>query len=258
MQLLSAEQGGQHGQDGQAQGLVHGNHAPLDGGEPGAAGGGQERSDRPAPVDDGMGGGRHQQDDQRLPPGLRALFFLVQGLLDRLVDLSTGLPIVLAFIGVKLVLHWGHTLSDAVPEIPTLTSLAVIVAILAVTTVASLARSRRDPAARAHAGSLRATRAGPTRSRSPTRPRGRDRPAALQGDIDRRCFAWGRATATGRRTGQEAVRCAVVAGRRVTGGHATPSGQAPGLPRRGGSVVAPGHRPLSSMAPAARMGSRRW
>jgi tellurite resistance protein TerC len=88
--------------------------------------------------------------------GLRALFFLVQGLLDRLVYLSTGLAIVLAFIGVKLVLHWGHTLSDAVPEIPTLTSLAVIVAILAVTTVASLARSRRDPAARAHAGSLRA------------------------------------------------------------------------------------------------------
>ncbi len=88
--------------------------------------------------------------------GLRALFFLVQGLLDRLVYLSTGLAVVLAFIGVKLVLHWGHTLSDAVPEIPTLTSLAVIVAILAVTTVASLARSRRDPAARAHAGSLRA------------------------------------------------------------------------------------------------------
>jgi tellurite resistance protein TerC len=88
--------------------------------------------------------------------GLRALFFLVQGLLDRLVYLSTGLAIVLAFIGVKLVLHWGHTLSGAVPEIPTLTSLAVIVAILAVTTVASLLRSRRDPAARAHAGSLRA------------------------------------------------------------------------------------------------------
>jgi tellurite resistance protein TerC len=88
--------------------------------------------------------------------GLRALFFLVQGLLDRLVYLSTGLAVVLAFIGVKLVLHWGHTLSDAVPEIPTLGSLVVIVAILAVTTVASLARSRRDPAARAHAGSLRA------------------------------------------------------------------------------------------------------
>jgi tellurite resistance protein TerC len=88
--------------------------------------------------------------------GLRALFFLVQGLLDRLVYLSTGLAVVLVFIGVKLALHWGHTLSDAVPEIPTLTSLGVIVAILAVTTVASLLRSRRDPAARAHAGSLRA------------------------------------------------------------------------------------------------------
>jgi tellurite resistance protein TerC len=71
------------------------------------------------------------------------------------VYLSTGLAIVLAFIGVKLVLHWGHTLSDAVPEIPTLASLGVILAILAVTTAASLARTRRDPAARAHAGSLR-------------------------------------------------------------------------------------------------------
>ena len=39
--------------------------------------------------------------------GLRALFFLVKGLLDRLVYLSTGLSIILAFIGVKLVLHWG-------------------------------------------------------------------------------------------------------------------------------------------------------
>jgi predicted tellurium resistance membrane protein TerC len=77
-------------------------------------------------------------------------------MLDRLVYLSTGLAVVLAWIGVKLVLPWGHTLSDAVPEIPTLTSLAVILAILAVTTVASLVRSRRDPTARAHAGSLRA------------------------------------------------------------------------------------------------------
>jgi tellurite resistance protein TerC len=88
--------------------------------------------------------------------GLRALFFLVQGLLDRLVYLSTGLAVVLAFIGVKLVLHWGHTLSDAVPQIPTLVSLAVIVVILAITIAASLVKSRRDPAARAHAGSLRA------------------------------------------------------------------------------------------------------
>ena len=88
--------------------------------------------------------------------GLRALFFLVQGLLDRLVYLSTGLAVVLVFIGVKLALHWAHTLSDAVPEIPTLLSLAVIAAVLAVTTAASLVKARRDPAARAHAGSLRA------------------------------------------------------------------------------------------------------
>ena len=89
--------------------------------------------------------------------GLRALFFLVRGLLDRLVYLSTGLAVVLAFIGVKLVLHWGHTLFDEVPEIPTLFSLGVI---LAITTVASLARVRRDPAMRAHAGSVRAHRRG--------------------------------------------------------------------------------------------------
>jgi tellurite resistance protein TerC len=88
--------------------------------------------------------------------GLRALFFLVRGLLDRLVYLSTGLAVVLAFIGVKLVLHWGHTLSDAVPQVPTLASLGVIAVILAVTTAASLARTRRDPAARARAGSVRA------------------------------------------------------------------------------------------------------
>jgi tellurite resistance protein TerC len=88
--------------------------------------------------------------------GLRALYFLVQGLLDRLVYLSTGLAVVLAFIGVKLVLHWGHGVSDAVPEVSTGASLAVILGVLAVTTVASLLRTRRDPAARAHAGALRA------------------------------------------------------------------------------------------------------
>jgi tellurite resistance protein TerC len=88
--------------------------------------------------------------------GLRALFFLVKGLLDRLVYLSTGLSLILAFIGVKLILHWAHTdLSPAVPEIGTPVSLAVIVAVLIVTTVASLIKVRRDPAARAHAGSLR-------------------------------------------------------------------------------------------------------
>jgi TerC family integral membrane protein len=87
--------------------------------------------------------------------GLRALFFLVAGLLDRLVYLSTGLSLILALIGVKLLLHYGHLQSDAIPEIATETSLAVIVAVLLVTTIASIVKTRGDPAARAHAGALR-------------------------------------------------------------------------------------------------------
>ena len=90
--------------------------------------------------------------------GLRALFFLVKGLLDRLVYLSTGLSIILAFIGVKLILHWLHVdISPAVPEIPTLVSLAVILVVLAVTVVASLVKTRNDPTAHAHPGSLKLT-----------------------------------------------------------------------------------------------------
>jgi len=91
--------------------------------------------------------------------GLRALFFLVKGLLDRLVYLSTGLSVILAFIGVKLILHWAHVdIDPRVPEIPTPVSLGVIVVILAVVTVASLVKTRHDPSAKAHPGSLRAHR----------------------------------------------------------------------------------------------------
>jgi tellurite resistance protein TerC len=87
--------------------------------------------------------------------GLRALYFLVKGLLDRLVYLSTGLSLILAFIGVKLILHWAHVdLDPRVPEIPTPVSLAVILVILVVVTVASLAKTRLDPTSKAHAGSL--------------------------------------------------------------------------------------------------------
>ncbi|MEU0008065.1 TerC family protein [Streptomyces sp. NPDC006314] len=86
--------------------------------------------------------------------GLRALYFLVTGLLDRLVYLSAGLAVILAFIGVKLVLHWGHGIESSIPEITTAVSLAVIGAVLTVTTVASVIKSRRDPAARAHAGAV--------------------------------------------------------------------------------------------------------
>lgn len=87
--------------------------------------------------------------------GLRALYFLVTGLLDRLVYLSSGLALVLAFIGAKLGLHWGHLQNDSVPEISTTFSLAVIGVVLTITTVASLIKSKRDPTAKAHAGSLR-------------------------------------------------------------------------------------------------------
>jgi tellurite resistance protein TerC len=88
--------------------------------------------------------------------GLRPLFFLVSGLLDRLVYLSMGLSVILTFIGVKLVLHFAHLQHESIPEISTGASLAVIVVVLAVTTIASLARVRRQPRLRAHAGSLRA------------------------------------------------------------------------------------------------------
>src|ERR1700754_405286 len=96
--------------------------------------------------------------------GLRALFFLVKGLLDRLIYLSTGLALILAFIGVKLVLHWAHVdISESVWEISTNLSLIVIAVVLTVTTVASLVAVRRDPSKKAHAGSLRARREGPER-----------------------------------------------------------------------------------------------
>ncbi|MCV7433394.1 TerC family protein [Mycolicibacterium bacteremicum] len=94
--------------------------------------------------------------------GLRALFFLVKGLLDRLVYLSTGLSIILAFIGIKLVLHWGHVdINPSIPEINTYLSLVVIIVILVIVTVASLIKTRNDPSAKAHPGSLRATRRKP-------------------------------------------------------------------------------------------------
>ena len=86
--------------------------------------------------------------------GLRALYFLVQGLLDRLIYLSTGLAVILVFIGVKLVLHWAHGIWPDVPEIATSQSLAFIVVVLTVTTIASLIVSRRDPSRVAHPGSV--------------------------------------------------------------------------------------------------------
>jgi tellurite resistance protein TerC len=85
--------------------------------------------------------------------GLRQLFFLLGGLLDRLVFLSTGLAVVLGFIGIKLMLEALHTNElpfinggepvDWAPQIPVTLSLAVIVTVLGITAVASLLHTRR-------------------------------------------------------------------------------------------------------------------
>lgn len=86
--------------------------------------------------------------------GLRALFFVLRNLLEKLVYLAVGLSIILAFIGVKLMLTFGHRVSPDVPEIPTVFSLVVILVVLTVTTVASLVKVSRDPSARAHTGPI--------------------------------------------------------------------------------------------------------
>jgi tellurite resistance protein TerC len=86
--------------------------------------------------------------------GLRALYFLLKGLLDKLVYLSLGLSIILMFIGVKLIMTYVHEIVAEVPKIPTLVSLAVIGAILVISTVASFIKVRKDPDAHAHAGRI--------------------------------------------------------------------------------------------------------
>jgi tellurite resistance protein TerC len=86
--------------------------------------------------------------------GLRQLYFLLGGLLDRLVFLNVGLAVVLGFIGVKLVLealagnnlpfiNGGEHVAWA-PHIPIWLSLSVIIGTLAIATVASLIKSSRD------------------------------------------------------------------------------------------------------------------
>ncbi|MGK5641540.1 TerC family protein [Streptomyces sp. URMC 126] len=75
--------------------------------------------------------------------GLRQLYFLIGGLLRKLVHLSYGLSVILGFIGVKLVLHALHESGVAVPEISIPVSLGVICAVLAVTTVTSLRASAK-------------------------------------------------------------------------------------------------------------------
>jgi tellurite resistance protein TerC len=89
--------------------------------------------------------------------GLIELYFLIGGLLRKLVYLSVGLAVVLGFIGIKLVIEAMHGNNlpflnggkpiDLIPAIPTWLSLLVILVILAVTTIASLVKNRRDATA---------------------------------------------------------------------------------------------------------------
>jgi tellurite resistance protein TerC len=82
------------------------------------------------------------------------MYFLLGGLLDRLVYLSYGLAAVLAFIGAKLILDALHGNNvpfinggepvEWAPHVPIWLSLTVIVVVLGVATVASLAKSSRD------------------------------------------------------------------------------------------------------------------
>jgi tellurite resistance protein TerC len=74
--------------------------------------------------------------------GLRQLYFLLQGLMDRLVHLSRGLAFILAFIGVKMVLHAAHSLGVHTPEVSLELSLAVIITTLTVTAITSIVSTR--------------------------------------------------------------------------------------------------------------------
>lgn len=86
--------------------------------------------------------------------GLRALYFLLKGLLDKLVYLSLGLAIILVFIGIKLVLAFGYSVNPDFPHISTNASLAFILVVLLITGFASWLKVRKDPTAVAHAGTV--------------------------------------------------------------------------------------------------------
>ncbi|QFQ96477.1 TerC family protein [Streptomyces phaeolivaceus] len=81
--------------------------------------------------------------------GLRQLYFLIGGLLKKLVHLSYGLSVILGFIGVKLVLHALHESGVHVPEISIPVSLGVICGVLIITTITSLLATKKQARAEA-------------------------------------------------------------------------------------------------------------
>ncbi|MGW1337557.1 TerC family protein [Streptomyces rubiginosohelvolus] len=104
--------------------------------------------------------------------GLRQLYFLIGGLLKKLVHLSYGLSVILGFIGVKLVLHALHENGVHTPEISIPFSLSVIGGVLVITTITSLIASKKQAAAEAQeaekAEAEKAGTAGPADEESKT------------------------------------------------------------------------------------------
>ncbi|MBM7054036.1 TerC family protein [Streptomyces durocortorensis] len=105
--------------------------------------------------------------------GLRQLYFLIGGLLKKLVHLSYGLSVILGFIGVKLVLHALHENGVHTPEISIPFSLSVICGVLVITTITSLIASKKQAAAEAEGAAkaeeaAKAETAGPADEESKT------------------------------------------------------------------------------------------
>ena len=112
--------------------------------------------------------------------GLRQLYFLIDGLLDRLVYLHYGLAAILGFIGVKLVIHALHENElpfinggehwDVIPEPTIVVSLAWIVGVLTITVLTSLAKNRKDARIAAAERSVAEARAANQRHVIPEAP----------------------------------------------------------------------------------------
>jgi tellurite resistance protein TerC len=86
--------------------------------------------------------------------GLRALYFLLRGLLDKLIYLSLGLSIILIFIGIKLFLTYFHEVDNSIPKISTNVSLLFIAVVLISVFIGSAIKLRLDPSAKGHAGRI--------------------------------------------------------------------------------------------------------
>ena len=76
--------------------------------------------------------------------GLRALYFLVAGMLDRFCYLNYGLAAVLGFVGAKMIAQWWFAGNSQQPWIPAWVSLAVIIALLGIAILASIIHTRSN------------------------------------------------------------------------------------------------------------------